>query len=103
MHVCALILYGVFGTKGTGPHATGPSQKTGTRPSRVTRSDDQPRLVGSATMDGGSEGFPNALVPAVFLQHAFGMKLEADEEACFGIVIGLDQSVFRMGHRAKAG
>src|SRR5580698_6752109 len=53
-------------------------------------------------MQRGRECVPDLLIPGVFLQHAFGMKLKSHYEGCFRIVIGLDQTIVGMRHRFEA-
>ena len=57
---------------------------------------------GVSMMNRGAEGPPYAPVPRVLLEHAFGMKLQADDEAMAGIVEGFHQAVFGMRHGLQA-
>src|SRR5580704_15844436 len=57
---------------------------------------------GVPMMDRGAEGPPYAPVPRVLLEHAFRMKLQADDEAMPGIVKSFHQTIFRMRHRPQA-
>src|SRR5437868_9654128 len=49
-------------------------------------------------MYGGPKSLPDAPIPFIFLQHAFGMKLESDNKATPRIVERLDQAVFGICH-----
>ena len=49
-------------------------------------------------MDGVAERLPDAPVPGVLLQHALRMKLQPDYKRFLGVVVALDQSVFRESH-----
>lgn len=45
---------------------------------------------GGLSMHSGSESLPDTPIPFVFLEHAFGMKLQPDDKAMARVVEGFD-------------